>query len=312
MTTETKTQDTNSAMLPAAQDEGGALVAMDFSAPFGGETISEEEAEKALVEDAGKGLASIPDGGGFEPMIKLLQSMSDEVKAGTSQVQGAKAGDFIFKETSRLYGSQIVLVPCHYREAFVEWKPKTMGSGYVGEVALAPEEYIHLPFGPSGNKTFRMSAKGHEIHPTCYYAVLASGVEGGPVEQGVVAMSKSQVRSARKWNRLIKSQRIVVNGKEFAAPIWGYAYLMGSKVARNNMGDSWHVWEVQKQARTPAALISRARAYAKQIEAGFAEIGSDERSEDDSAKALPAGKKADASKGLNVLADAANNAEEAK
>lgn len=310
MTTETKTQEANDAMLPAAQEEGGALVAMDFAAALSEQSLSAEEAEDALIEDAGKGIENMPETAGFEPMMKLMQKLSKELEAGEKLIPGAKIGDFVFPETGQVYGDRVVLTPCHFRQAFVLWEPANKGGKYAGELMISGEEYARLNPDPNGNKTFRVTPDGLNVCPTCYYAVLIQNVSGGPVEQGTFRMHKSEVRSAHKWNRIIRSQRLVVKGQEIVPPIYGFTYLVASKLVKGPAG-SWYVPDVIRGIPTPAERLGRAREYHKQVRAGLLAIGSDESPEDDSRQAA-AGKKADVSKGLSALSSAANNAEEAK
>jgi hypothetical protein len=296
--------------LPSVATANGSIHLPAFAPgglAFGSDTaLSEKEAELMLLEDAGKGLQAIPDDS-YEPPFKLLQDLSPEVKSPSDKVAGAKPGLIYNKSTGKLYGQKVAFVPCHYREAYVLWKPKKLGGGYLGEINMTPEEFAALPYGDT--KTYRVLPDGTEVHDTSFYAVLAVHAETGEIEAGILPMSRSQRRSAREWNRLIKRQRIVVEGQEIEPPIWAFIYLLGSKLVTKNQ-DSWHVWNVQGSARTPRELLARARSYANAIEKGLVKLGSDEDPEaEDGAVSggahVASADRADVSAGLAKLKGAA-------
>jgi hypothetical protein len=140
------------------------------------------------------------------PFINLLQSNSPEVEEG--QVEGAKPGHLYNTVTGEL-SEQVIFLPVHKEEAWVEWVPRTKGGGFVGMHDPAGElvqDLIrnnggsHIP--PKGSDGKRISFKhgDNEVIETYYVYGLILNEEGTEVESfAVISFSSTKIKPYRDW-----------------------------------------------------------------------------------------------------------------
>jgi hypothetical protein len=87
----------------------------------------------AYGEDAGLGFEGTTAKDLAIPFLGILQTNSPQVEGGDKPVEGAKPGMIINTVTGELHdGSKgVPFIPVHYDRAFVEWKPRDAGGGFV-------------------------------------------------------------------------------------------------------------------------------------------------------------------------------------
>ncbi len=90
----------------------------------------------AMAEDAGAGFEEATSTSFAIPFLQILQSGSPQCKKSDgAYIKGAEEGMFFNTVTQELYDGEegIVVVPCHFTNRLVEWKPRESGGGFVAE-----------------------------------------------------------------------------------------------------------------------------------------------------------------------------------
>jgi hypothetical protein len=158
---------------------------------------------------------------------------------------------------------------------YVEWKPREKGGGFVAS---------HHADDPI-TKTTRRDDRGNEVLPTgnmlvnTYQFFVILLTEEGP-QRCMIAMSSSQVTTAKKWNTTINSQTgRGANGNLYTMPIFSSVYQLSSVSQQNDKG-SWFGWKVQREGVvTDKDIISLAVDFSKAIRAGEVQVKEDEGNE---------------------------------
>jgi hypothetical protein len=140
------------------------------------------------------------------PFINLLQSNSPEVEEGA--IEGAKPGLMLNTVTGELT-EQVIFLPVHKEEAWVEWVPRIKGGGFVtlhdpnGELVkdlIKNNGGTRIP--PKGTDGKRISFKhgDNEVIETYYVYGLILNEEGTEVESfAVISFSSTKIKPYRDW-----------------------------------------------------------------------------------------------------------------
>lgn len=143
------------------------------------------------------------------PFIRVLQSLSPQLKKNKPEyVEGANEGDFYNTVTGKVYPGDagIYIIPVKYTRSYTEWRPRNDNGGGIVKDHGAD---------PSVLETCHKDAKGKDITPDgnevltagMYYVYLVDP-ETGEFEQGVMSLSGTQLKKARKLNSLIAQLRV--------------------------------------------------------------------------------------------------------
>ena len=130
------------------------------------------------------------------PRLELVQSLSPcRKKADPSYIEGADEGMMYNSVTRELYGTQAVLVPISYKKEFLLWKKRDKGGGFRG-VFKSMED-------AEKGVALLDDAEDIEITDTAQHFCLMVK-PNGQMEEIVVSMAKSKLKTSRKWNSLIR------------------------------------------------------------------------------------------------------------
>ena len=184
------------------------------------------------------------------PFIKVLQALSPEVR-GKTKIKGAKEGDFINSVTLALLGNQIILVPCAYEKAYVEWKLREDGGGYIQKHATS----AILDNCNRDEKNRNILPNGNQVVDTAYHYCLLV-YEDESFDQVVVSLTSTQLKKSRRWNSMALALKIEVGNKSFTPPMYSHTYVAKTVEEDNDIG-SWSGWLIGEP--TP---IDNAELYA--------------------------------------------------
>jgi hypothetical protein len=205
--------------------------------------LPEEPADLSLFEsDAGQGLDQIGAKDVSLPFILILQSLSPQVKKGDpNRIDGAEEGDFFNTLTREVIdGSEgFTVVPCGFQKAWVEWRPRTTGGGFVKSYNT----------DAIMNQCSR-DEKGFDIHnisknvivPTYYYYCLQFTEDGSTIPV-VISMSRTAMKAGRKWNSLLSSLQVRGPNGMFNPPIFAQKFKVTTEQASAN-GNTWYTWKI--------------------------------------------------------------------
>jgi hypothetical protein len=167
------------------------------------------------------------------PFIRIIQALSPQLKKNKPEfIAGAECGDVCNSITGKTYKLPLKVVVGKFERLFIEWKP--MRGGYVA---------AHNPETIENNPKYTMNEKYQLVDPDTknefidtymYYVVLPDYMEDGIC---VMSMSSTQLKEARKLNRLLMTTYIPGTTKK-ALPhfmVWDFTSLEMS----NDKGD-WY------------------------------------------------------------------------
>lgn len=195
-------------------------------------------------QDAGSGFEEADSSAYAIPFIQVLQSGSPQCKKSDgAYIKGAEEGMLYNTVTKEIFSGEdgIIVIPCHYTQRFVEWKPREAGGGFVGE---------HLPTDPIVGTTEK-DDKGRDLLPngntlvdTRNHYVLIVGNDG-TVTPALFAMSSTATKVSRQWMSKMQGIKIKkADGTFVTAPMSSRMYKI-TTVAKSNDKGSWFVPNVE-------------------------------------------------------------------
>ena len=201
--------------------------------------------ESILLEDQGSGAEGMDSQDFMIPRISLLQQMSPQVnKRDGEYVEGAEAGD-IFNTVTRTATSGdkgIMVVPIKYRRAYIEWKPRTSGGGFIRDHGNDSEI---LDKCEQDKETYRyITEDGNEIVTTAEYYVFTINGEG-IYEPALLSMTGSQLKKSRRWNSMMNQLKIKTSSGTMFSPALFYSGYQLTTVPEENDKGTWFGWEVE-------------------------------------------------------------------
>lgn len=194
--------------------------------------------------DAGAGFEEADASAYAIPFLQILQSGSPQCKKSDgAYIKGAEEGMFYNTVTKEVLSGDdgLIVIPCHYTQRFVEWKPRESGGGFVGE---------HLPSDPIVNQT-QKDDKGRDILPngntlvdTRNHYVLIQD-ESGNLTPALLALSSTQSKVSRQWMSKMQGIKIKdADGKFITAPMNSRKYKL-TTVPKSNDKGSWFLLNVE-------------------------------------------------------------------
>jgi hypothetical protein len=237
------------------------------------ETKSTEVAKKSTQElaniayetDAGMGFDNMGAQDVALPFYVILQSGSPQLKRGEAQVEGATEGDIFNTVTAEIFKPDkgILVVPCAYVRAYVEWVLRENGGGFVTQ---HPNESI-LTHTKKDEKGRDVLPNGNVVVTTAYYFILAITPAG--YNQGMVSMTSTQLKKARKWNSIMTSIKMTgANGQKFTPPMFSHIYKLTTIPEHNEKG-AWSGWQIElAEVVVDPAIYTTAKSFAEMVRAG--------------------------------------------
>lgn len=189
--------------------------------------------------DALAGQEQMTQGSLALPFLSMLQKGSPQCsKANGAYIKGAEEGMFMNTVNGELYPGDpgVVVVPCYYREAIVEWKVRESGGGYVAE---HPMDAVFKTQRDEKNRDIRVD-NGNEVIPTQYhYCLLVRDLGAGDTVPVVVTAAKTFIKNSRKWNTDKRDKKLDGKFQPMLRQLWRL-----SQFGRQKDQDTWMVWQV--------------------------------------------------------------------
>lgn len=197
-----------------------------------------------FAQDAGIGQENMAADDFAIPRLVILQALSPQLHKNKSEyLEGAKAGDIMDTVSFKLYDGEsgITLLPISYRRAYIEWKLRSEGGGFVADHG-SDGSVLNLC---KRDENFRDITKdGTQIVTTAeYFAYIVDKITGlfNPV---ILSMASTQMKKARRWNTLINQfQMKNASGATFNPPMFSRLYKLTTQVESNDLG-SWFGWGI--------------------------------------------------------------------
>jgi len=130
------------------------------------------------------------------PRLEIVQSLSPcRKKTDPAYIEGAEEGLLYNNVTRELYGSSVLLVPVFYKKEWLVWKDRNKGGGFRGAFTSELEAKQHINELDVPEDYFAQDTASH-------FCLMVKA--DGSSEDIVVSMSKSKLKTSRKWNSLIR------------------------------------------------------------------------------------------------------------
>lgn len=201
------------------------------------------------------------------PFLVILQANSPQVKKSSgAYIQGAEEGKILNTVENTIYDGDegVLVIPCMYRQGFVEWIPRDSGGGFVQE--YAPHE---APRTERDDDNRDVLPNGNELMDTRYHSVLLVNADGtaSPV---VIAMTRTQVKKSKRWMTLMQSIKFPKKDGSgtYTPPMFSHAYRLKT-VVENKDEYSWFNWNVEKEYMIEeGAIVAQAKKFHDAVKAG--------------------------------------------
>jgi len=193
-----------------------------------------------MEQEAGSGYEGMSNEDVGIPFLTILQSLSPQVKAKSpKRIEGAEEGD-IFNTVNEETRTSIVVIPCAYQKAYVEWIPRDQGGGFVRQHTDPAILDTAVPDGEGSSHL--MLSNGNSIVPTAYHYVLVVS-ENGALSPAIMAMSSTGLKKSRLWNGKMREFRVRGSKGFFNPPMYAQQYMVTTEQESNAMGE-WYNWRI--------------------------------------------------------------------
>ena len=229
------------------------------------------ELAKAIAADAGTGM-------GFEevttddlqmPFVRILHAMSPQLKkSDVSFIEGAAQGDIFNTVTGQFWSGKkgILVLPVFFQRKYIEWVPRELGGGFVGELAENSQEVLNAVRDKQTNR--EMLESGNELVKTAQHYVQIVH-EDGSLERAIVDMKKTQLKQSRRWMTMMMG-KYDEEGK--LIPSFSNVYRLSTKEDSNDRG-SWHTWAIKLEGPAPSEeAYFKAKGFWETLRSGTLQI----------------------------------------
>jgi hypothetical protein len=222
-------------------------------------------------QDAGIGRESMSVQDMALPYYTLLQSLSPQVKKSSpTRIDGAEEGDIYNTVSQELFAGEegLVVIPCAFQKAWVEWAPRDSGGGFVA----SHQDDTILQSCTRNEVGFDIRQdNGNLIVATFYYYVMRLKEDGG-FEFGIVSMARTALKKARKWNSLLSSLQVPGPQGPFNPPMFAQKFQLNAVPESNPKGDYYN-WNVQfKGLVADAGTYATAKKFAESVRSGAVKV----------------------------------------
>jgi len=204
------------------------------------------------------------------PFFSIVESKSPEFDKTNKEYQAKKIvgcgpGD-VFNNLSReilhkYEGTPMIVVPCSFERAYVEWKPRNSGGGLV-RVHKNPRI---LNEAERNEKNQDILKNGNLLVTTAYfYCLLLSGQDRIPM---ILGMKSTQLKKARFWLNLQQGIKFTnPRGEKYTPPMFSHSYELSTGPEVNEEG-SWFGWKIatHEQLKDPLLIADAIETSKKAI-----------------------------------------------
>ena len=176
---------------------------------------------------------------------KLSPQVDEEQGA---YIEGLKSGDLFDATLGENLGDSVEFIPVSYRKRWVEWGERSSQAGIV-QVHSTPDILDKCQPGARRDPKMRFMSNGNEIRETAYFFGWLLE-ENGNRRDCYIAMSSTQLRKARAWMTLAKSELLEKSdGSQMVAPLFYRVYILSPRRETNAQG-TWYGFNIQRSEKT--------------------------------------------------------------
>lgn len=218
--------------------------------------------------DAGSGFEEADQASYAIPFLKILQSMSPQVKKSDgAYIKGAEEGDLYNTVTnSVMKGDEgIVIVPCHYRRTILEWSaPLNEGGTFIGSHNAVEGDALMAQTTRTdrGNEL----PNGHILTDNReHYCIVVN--PDGTHEPVLMALTSTQIKKSKKWMTMMNNITLKSGA---IAPMYSQMYKLTTTPETSDQF-SWFGVKIERLGPVQsAALYESAKKFKEMVRSGVA------------------------------------------
>jgi hypothetical protein len=177
------------------------------------------------------------------PYISILQKLSPQCDPSEAEfIEGAIPGMLYDTVTHELTDGEegMILIPCYFKKEWVEWVPREKSGGIVATHDFDSIDASNLARNDKGQVIYGDNI----LVDTRYHYVIAINPSTGEITQAILPMSSTQVKKSRRWNSLMSTKTVVINGKKIRPPTFAFMYKMTTVQEQNDKG-KWFGYKIE-------------------------------------------------------------------
>ena len=196
------------------------------------------------------------------PRLDVIQDLSPQHKKNKPEyIEGAEPGLLFNTVTQELYDSSVMFIPVYFRKEFIIWRDIKQGGGFRGAHPSQQEAVNALGELEDADQCEIVECAQH----------FGLVVIGDRVEEVVISMSKSKLKTSRQLNSMVK----IRGGDRFAS-----AYEVRAVEAQNAAGQDYWNLGVKPLGFVSAELHARGEALYDQVKLGQKDVQREEASKE--------------------------------
>lgn len=212
------------------------------------------------------------------PRISIVQDLSPQKKPNDpAYIEGAEPGMIFNSVTGKLYGNEILFVPCFYRKEWIIWKQQEAGGGFFG--AFPSKEEAEAEMKKEGYDTETFKDKNGNRVPS--YEIVDTSQQFGMIidpastpgnliaDDAVISMAKSKQKPSRQLNTMIN----MAGGDRFSR-----MYKINAAYENGKKGDYWN-FNIRPLGFVSEEIYKRGEKYYEAVSAGVRDVNRDYKDE---------------------------------
>jgi hypothetical protein len=218
-----------------------------------------------MEADAGSGFEEASASSYAIPFLQILQSGSPQCKKSDgAYIKGAEEGMLYNTVTQELYDGEkgIEVIPAHFTNRFIEWRPRESGGGFVSEHMATLET-------EKDDKGRDILPNGNTLVDTRNHYVMVRNLDG-TLSPALITMSSTQLKKSRQWMSKMNGIKMKTANGFVTAPMMSRVYTIKTTPEQNDKG-SWFGFKIEL-----ASLVedineyNEAKAFREAVKTGVA------------------------------------------
>lgn len=197
-----------------------------------------------LLKMGGMGTENVKSKDVLIPRLVILQALSPQVnKKKAEYIEGAEVGDFCNVATGDIYKESVLVVPCHFATAYIEW---TKNRG--GLAANHGDDPSILSKTVRNEKFENVLPNGNIVQETAQWYCLLQDATGW--QRIFFPLKSTNLKHSRKWLTLCRTETVQLpDGQFWKPPLFWRSWKLIIIDDSNDQGD-WATFRPEKGEAT--------------------------------------------------------------
>jgi hypothetical protein len=183
------------------------------------------------------------------PILSILQKGSpqfDETHKnyGQKQIEGCRPGDLYFAPSNSVLKRPLEVIVTGTATLYTEWKPKSVGGGFIGNRPLTVTAQRGYSKGKPGTKEeHKEYLDGNELVYTIYVSLMFKKLpDSDEWEKAIISFTSTQLKKARLWLKALLNLK--VPGTDITAPLFASIWSIKTEAEQNKEG-GWFGYDIK-------------------------------------------------------------------